>query len=177
MGGFLLPKICFWDIIKGSHSNRGIVRHANQQIRNLVISLNQMRQSQLFTKTRREAPADETTKNAKLLIRAGYIHKEMAGVYSYLPLGLIVIKKIENIIREEMDAIGGIEMKTSILQNKEVWEKSNRWDDKEVDNWFKTKLKNGGEVGLSFTNEEAYSNILRQYVSSYKDLPAYPYDF
>lgn len=136
-----------------------------------------MKQSQLFTKTRREAPADETAKNAQLLIRGGYIYKEMAGVYSYLPLGLIVIKKIENIIREEMNAIGGLEMKTSILQNKEVWEKSDRWDDNVVDNWFKTKLKNGGEVGLSFTNEEAYSNILKQYVSSYKDLPIYPYDF
>ena len=136
-----------------------------------------VRQSQLFTKTRREAPADETAKNAQLLVRAGYIHKEMAGVYSYLPLGLSVIKKIEGIIREEMNAIGGIEMKTSILQNKEVWEKTNRWDDSVVDNWFKTKLKNGGEVGLSFTNEEAYSNILKQYINSYKDLPVYPYDF
>ncbi|MEK7669242.1 MAG: aminoacyl--tRNA ligase-related protein [Patescibacteria group bacterium] len=136
-----------------------------------------MRQSQLFTKTRREAPSDETAKNAQLLVRGGYIHKEMAGVYSYLPLGLKVIKKIENIIREEMNSIGGIEMKTSILQNKEIWEKTNRWDDNVVDNWFKTKLKNGGEVGLSFTNEEAYSNILKQYVNSYKDLPAYPYDF
>lgn len=136
-----------------------------------------MKQSQLFTKTRKEAPADEVSKNAQLLIRAGFIHKEMAGVYSYLPLGLKVIKKIENIIRQEMNAIGGIEMKTSVFQSKEVWEKSNRWDDNIVDNWFKTKLKNGGEVGLSFTNEEAYSNILKQYVNSYKDLPIYPYDF
>lgn len=136
-----------------------------------------MKQSQLFTRTRKEAPADETAKNAQLLVRAGYIHKEMAGVYSYLPLGLRVIKKIESIIREEMDAIGGVEMKTSVLQNKEVWEKSNRWDDSAVDTWFKTKLKNGGEVGLSFTNEEAYSNILKQYVNSYKDLPVFPYDF
>ena len=136
-----------------------------------------MRQSQLFTKTRREAPADEVSKNAELLIRGGYIHKEMAGVYSYLPLGLLVLKKIENIIREEMNAIGGIEMKTSILQNKEIWEKTNRWDDSVVDNWFKTKLKNGGEVGLSWTNEETYTSILKQYINSYKDLPAYPYDF
>ena len=136
-----------------------------------------MRQSKLFTKTKKEAPTDEVSKNAEFLIRAGFIHKEMAGVYSYLPLGLRVIKKIENIIREEMNAIGGIEMKTTALQNKEIWEKSNRWDDEVVDNWFKTKLKNGGEVGLSFTNEEAYANILKQYVSSYKDLPIYPYDF
>ena len=136
-----------------------------------------MRQSQLFTKTRREAPADETARNAQLLIQAGYIHKEIAGVYSFLPLGLKVIKNIENIIREEMNNIGGIEMKTTVLQNKEIWEKSGRWDDEVIDNWFKTKLKNGGEVGLSFTNEEAYSNILKQHISSYKDLPAYPYDF
>ena len=136
-----------------------------------------MRQSQLFTKTRKDVPSDETSKNAQLLIRAGFIHKEMAGVYSYLPLGLKVIKRIENIIREEMNAIGGIEMKTSAFQSREVWEKTNRWDDNIVDNWFKTKLKSGGEVGLSFTNEEAYSNILRQYISSYKDLPIYPYDF
>jgi prolyl-tRNA synthetase len=68
-------------------------------------------------------------------------------------------------------------MKTSVLQNKEVWEKSGRWNDDVVDNWFKTELKNGSEAGLSFTNEEAYSSILKQYISSYKDLPVYPYDF
>jgi prolyl-tRNA synthetase len=136
-----------------------------------------MKQSNLFTKTRKEAPKDEVSKNAQLLIRAGYIHKEMAGVYSFLPLGLRVIKKIENIIREEMDGIGGTEMRTSVFQNKEVWEKSNRWDDEIVDNWFKTNLKNGGEIGLSFTNEEAFANILKQYINSYKDLPVYAYDF
>lgn len=136
-----------------------------------------MRQSKLFTKTKKEAPADEVSRNAELLIRGGFIHKEMAGVYSYLPLGLRVIKKIENIIREEMDNIGGQEMKTSVLQSKEIWEKSGRWNDEIIDSWFKTKLKNGGEVGLSFTNEEAHSNILKQYISSYKDLPIYPYDF
>ena len=121
-----------------------------------------MRQSKLFTKTKKEVPTDEVSKNAELLIRGGFVHKEMAGVYSYLPLGLRVIKKIENIIREEMDAIGGMEMKTSILQNKEIWEKSNRWDDNQVDVWFKTKLKNGGEIGLSWTNEEAHANICHE---------------
>ncbi|MEY2671816.1 MAG: hypothetical protein RL687_233, partial [Candidatus Parcubacteria bacterium] len=69
-----------------------------------------MRQSQLFTKTRKEAPADEVAKNAELLIKGGFINKEMAGVYSYMPLGLRVFKKIENIIREEMNAIGGQEV-------------------------------------------------------------------
>jgi prolyl-tRNA synthetase len=136
-----------------------------------------MKQSHLFTKTKKESPSDEVSLNAELLIKAGFIHKEMAGAYSFLPLGLRVIKKIENIIREEMDAIGGQEMRTTVLQNKEVWEKSGRWNDEVVDNWFKTKLKNGGELGLSFTNEEAYANILKQYVNSYKDLPIYPYDF
>ena len=136
-----------------------------------------MKLSQLFTKTIKEAPADETAVNAQLLIRGGFIYKEMAGVYSYLPLSLRVMKKIENIIRKEMNDIGGIEMKTSVLQNKEIWEKSNRWSDEVVDSWFKTKIKNGSEAGLSFTNEEAYSNILKQYVNSYKDLPIYPYDF
>ncbi len=136
-----------------------------------------MLQSRLFTKTRREAPKDEVSKNAELLIRGGFIHKEMAGVYDFLPLGLRVLKKIEEIIREEMDLIGGVEMRTAVLQNKDIWEKSGRWDDAVVDNWFKTQLKNGGEMGLSFTNEEAYSNLLTQYVSSYKDLPIYPYDF
>ncbi len=136
-----------------------------------------MKQSHLFTKTKKESPSDEVSLNAELLIKAGFINKEMAGVYSYLPLGIRVIKKIENIIRQEMDAIGGQEMKTSIFQNKEIWEKSGRWSDEVVDNWFKTKLKNGGEVGLSFTNEEAHANILKQYINSYKDLPIYSYDF
>ncbi|MFA5879793.1 MAG: aminoacyl--tRNA ligase-related protein [Candidatus Margulisiibacteriota bacterium] len=136
-----------------------------------------MKQSQLFTHTLKESPKDEVSLNAQLLIKAGYIYKEMAGVYSFLPLGLKVLNKIEQIIREEMDTIGGVEMRTSIFQNQEVWKKSNRWDDAIVDNWFKTKLKNGTEVGLSFTNEEAYASILKQYINSYKDLPAYPYDF
>ncbi len=136
-----------------------------------------MLQSKLFTKTKKEVPADETSNNAKLLIQAGYVFKEMAGVYTLLPLGLRVVQKIENIIREEMNAIGGTEMKTTAIQTKEVWEKTNRWNDEVVDNWFKTNLKNGTEVGLSFTNEEAYANIMKHYISSYKDLPIYPYDF
>lgn len=136
-----------------------------------------MRQSKLLSKTRKEGPRDEVSKNSNLLIRAGFINKEMAGVYDFLPLGLRVMHKIENIIRDEMDKVGGLEMKTSIIQSKEVWEKSNRWSDEVVEIWFKTHLKNGTEVGLSFTNEEAYANILKQYISSYKDLPVYPYDF
>lgn len=136
-----------------------------------------MRQSQLFTRTKRENPSDEEAKNAQLLIRAGFIHKEMAGVYSILPLGYRVMDKIISIVKEEMDAIGGVQMKTSALQSKETWEKTNRWSDDVVDVWFKTKLQSGSELGLSFTNEEAYSNIMKDFISSYKDLPVYPYDF
>ncbi len=135
-----------------------------------------MRQSKLFTKTQKFAPTDEVSKNAQLLIRAGFVYKEMAGVYSFLPLGLRVIEKISQIIREEMNMIGGLQMKNSSLQRKEVWEVTNRWDDKIVDNWFKTKLNNGTELGLAFTHEEAMSNLMKTYISSYKDLPAYPYD-
>ena len=108
-----------------------------------------MLQSKLFTKTRKEAPKDEVSKNAELLIRAGYINKEMAGVYDYLPLGLRVLKNIENIIREEMNAIGGQEMLMTTLQDPEIWKKSSRWNDNVVDNWFKTKLKNDAEIGIA----------------------------
>ena len=136
-----------------------------------------MRVSKLFTKTSKTAPADEVAKNAQLLIRAGYVYKEMAGVYTLLPLGYRVLEKIMAIVKDEMDRVGGVQMKTSALQSKEVWQTTNRWDDTVVDNWFKTRLKNDTELGLSFTNEEAYSNIVRGYVKSYKDLPIYLYDF
>ena len=135
-----------------------------------------MRQSKLFSKTSKTAPADEVSKNAQLLIRAGFIHKEMAGVYSFLPLGLKVIGKIEKIISDEMETYGGVRMKNATLQNKEKWEATNRWDDEIVDNWFKTELKNGTKLGLSFTHEEAITNLMKSYISSYKDLPAYPFD-
>lgn len=136
-----------------------------------------MRQTHLFTKTRREAPKDEVSKNAQLLIRAGYIHKEMAGVYAYLPLGLRVQEKIKQIVREEMNAIGGQELIMTNLQRKELWEETSRWDDEVVDVWFKTELKAGGEVGLAWSHEEPIGNMMKDYVSSYKDLPIYVYQF
>lgn len=136
-----------------------------------------MRQSQLFTKTRREAPKDEVAKNAQLLIRAGYINKEMAGVYSYLPLGLRVLNKVIGIIREEMNAIGGQEVHMTALQDKKPWEATGRWDDKAVDNWFKTKLKSGTEVGLSFTHEEPLTQLMKDHVRSFRDLPSAVYQF
>ena len=134
-----------------------------------------MKQSHLFTKTRREAPKDEVSKNAQLLIRGGFIHKEMAGVYSLLPLGVLVMNNIVAIIREEMNKIGGQEIFLTALQDKSVWEKTSRWSDKEVDIWFKTSLKNNTELGLGFTHEEPLTNLMRDHIRSFRDLPIYPY--
>lgn len=136
-----------------------------------------MRQSFLFTKTRKEAPKDEIAKNADLLIRAGYIHKEMAGVYSMLPLGLRVMNNITNIIREEMNQLGAQEVELTALQEKAIWETSGRWSDAVVDNWFKTSLKNETEVGLAFTHEEPLTALMKDYISSYRDVPKYVYQF
>ena len=138
-----------------------------------------MKRTELFTKTLRDAPADETSKNAQLLIRAGYVSKEIAGVSSWLPLGLRVLEKTHQIIREEMNSLGGQELIMSTLQNREIWEKSGRWDDKVVDNWFKTSLKSGEELGLAFTHEEPIVNLAKKYVKSYKDLakPVAVYQF
>lgn len=136
-----------------------------------------MKQSQLFTKTKKESPSDEVSLNAELLIKAGFINKEMAGVYSYLPLGLRVIKKIEGIIREEMNAIGGQEVVLSSLQEKSTWEPTNQWDDSQVDVWFKTKLKNDTELGLAVTHEAAITKMMRNFINSYRDLPKFVYQF
>ncbi|HSX53547.1 MAG TPA: aminoacyl--tRNA ligase-related protein [Patescibacteria group bacterium] len=136
-----------------------------------------MRLTELFTKTSKNLPADETSKNAQLLIQAGYIYKEMAGVYAFLPLGLKVIENIKQIIREEMNSLGGQEFIMTTLQRKELWEKTNRWDDRKVDVWFKSKLKNGTEVGLGWSHEEQITEMMKNYISSYRDLPAYVYQF
>lgn len=136
-----------------------------------------MRQSTLFTKTRKEAPADEMSKNAQLLIRAGFIHKEMAGVYSLLPLGLRVINNIKRIISEEMENLGSVELLMSSLQNKEIWEITDRWSDEKVDIWFKSALKNGNEIGLGWSHEEPITNMMRSHLSSYHQLPTYVHQF
>lgn len=134
-----------------------------------------MKISQLFTRTRKDAPADETAKNAQLLIQAGYIHKEMAGVYVFMPLGLRVLENIKHIVREEMNAVGGQEVQMTVLQPKDIFEKTDRWDDKKVDNWFKTKLVNGSELGMGLTHEEPIVDMLADYIGSYKDLPLLVY--
>ena len=136
-----------------------------------------MRQSQLFTKTQKEAPTDEQAKNAQLLIRAGYIHKEMAGAYQLLPLGLMVVQNIKQIVREEMAVWGSNELLATTLQPKDIWEKSGRWDSKVVDAWFKSELQAGGEIGFGWTHEEPLANMMKNHISSYKDLPRAIYQF
>jgi len=136
-----------------------------------------MRQSHLFTKTLKDAPKDEVSKNAELLIRAGFVYKEMAGAYAYLPLGLRVVENIKRIIREEMNAIGGQEIIMTALQRKELWEKTDRWNDETVDVWFKSQLKNGTEIGFGWSHEEPITEMMTQYIKSYKDVPVFVYQF
>jgi prolyl-tRNA synthetase len=136
-----------------------------------------MRLSQNFTRTLKDAPADEVSKNAQLLIRAGFVYKVMAGVYAYTPLGLRVLENIKQIVREEMNAIGGQELIMSSLQKKETWEATGRWDDEAVDVWFKSELKDGTPVGFGWSHEEAILEMMQQYIHSYKDLPVSVYQF
>lgn len=136
-----------------------------------------MRISQTLSKTTKSVPSDEQAVNARLLIRAGFIHKEMAGVYVYLPLGLRVIENIKAIVKEEMNNLGSSEMLMTSLQNKEVWEVTGRWNDEVVDVWFKSQLKNGTEVGLGWSHEEPLMNLISKYVQSYRDLPLSVYQF
>ncbi len=136
-----------------------------------------MRVSKLFTKTSKSAPSDEVAKNAQLLIRAGFVYKVMAGVYAYTPLGLKVLENIKQIVREEMNSVDGQELIMTALQRKETWDTTGRWDDKAVDIWFKSSLKDSTEVGFAWTHEEAIIDMLKQYLNSYKDLPINVYQF
>ena len=131
-----------------------------------------MRQSQLFTKTRKEAPKDEKSINSKLLIRAGFIDKLMAGVYSYLPFGFLVLKKIENIIREEMNTISGQEILMPTLHPKKIWDTTDRWHYQEM---FKLKNRSKKDYGLGWTHEEVITPLVKKFVNSYKDLPVFVY--
>ncbi len=128
-----------------------------------------MRQSKLFTKTRREAPKDEEAKNAQLLIRAGFVHKEMAGVYSYLTLGQRVLTKIENIVRKEMDTIGGQETRLATLHPAEPWKQTGGWD--KLDVLFKLNSRTEKEYALGQSEEEIVTPIAGEYSLSYRDLP------
>lgn len=125
--------------------------------------------SQLFTGTSKDSASDASSRNADLLVRGGFIHKTMAGVYSYLPLGLRVLRNIERIVREEMDMIGAQEVLMSALSPKENWEQTGRWDT--VDVLYKIKGADEHEYALNPTHEEVISPIARQFVQSYRDLP------
>lgn len=134
-----------------------------------------MRQSKLFGKTLRESPRDEIAANAKLLERGGFVYKTMAGVYDYLPLGFRVLEKIRNIVREEMNAIGGQEVLMTTLQPKERWEKTNRWEELGKEVMYQFKDHSGRETGLAATHEEPLTEIALHSINSYKDLPLFIY--
>ncbi|MBI4709193.1 MAG: prolyl-tRNA synthetase [Candidatus Portnoybacteria bacterium] len=130
-----------------------------------------MHQSQLFTKTQKEAPKDEISVNAKLLTRGGFIDKLSAGIFSFLPLGLKVLRKIENIVREEMVAVDGQEILMPALNPKENWQKTGRWEN--FDALFKIKGADEKEYALGATHEEIVVPLAQKFILSYKDLPLY----
>jgi prolyl-tRNA synthetase len=132
-----------------------------------------MKQSQLFTKTTKDLPKDETSFNAQILIKAGFIDKLAAGIYSFLPLGQIVHEKIKKLIREEMNQIGGQEILMPALIPKELWDKTGRWD--LIDVLFKLKGMDKKEYGLGATHEEAVTPLVKRHISSYKELPVCVY--
>lgn len=132
-----------------------------------------MLQSKIFTKTTKELPKDEPSFNAQALIRAGFIDKLSAGVYSFLPLGFKVYSKICEVIRQEMNAIGGAEILMPALSPKENWEKTGRWDSFDI--LFKVSGADEKEYALGATHEEVVSPMLKKFIFSYKDLPIYPY--
>ena len=134
-----------------------------------------MLQSVLFTKTRKTAPKDEVAKNAQLLVRAGFIDKLQAGIYTYLPLGLAVLKRIESIIREEINAAGGQEVLMPSLQPKEPWVATGRWDGLDV--LYKVRDASDKEYALGPTHEEVVVPLAKEFIRSYKDLPFAAYQF
>jgi len=134
-----------------------------------------MKQSKLFTKTQKNAPKDEVSANAQFLTRGGFVDKLAAGVYTFLPLGLRVMKKVEQIIREEMNAIGGQEFFMPSLHPKENWEKTGRWSN--MDDLYKLEDVSGREFALGPTHEEVIAPLMKKFVSSYKDLPFAAYQF
>lgn len=134
-----------------------------------------MRYSHLFgQKTLRQAPQDAEAISHKLLVRGQFIDKLAAGIYSFLPLGDLVHKKIEQIIREEMKAIGGQEITLPALQPKELWQKTNRWETMSPP-LFKFKDQHGKELTIGPTHEEVITQLVAERVQSYKDLPIYLY--
>jgi prolyl-tRNA synthetase len=135
-----------------------------------------MLQSKLFPETRKEAPKEAISINHKLLVRAGFIDQLMAGSWTLLPLGWRVVAKINQIIREEMNTIGGQEMLMPLLHPKSIWNETGRWD-KAADIMYKLKDQRRREYALSFTHEEIVMDLLRKNIKSYQDLPVAVYHF
>ncbi len=133
-----------------------------------------MRQSKLLFKTQKTLPKDEVAVNAQLLIRANFVHKLMAGVYSYLPLGFRVREKVMEIIREEMNALGAAELLMPSLQPKSAWEASGRWEGLQKI-MYQFKDHSGRDVGLGVTHEEIVALLAQGIIDSYADLPKYVY--
>lgn len=130
-----------------------------------------MRQSLLFGKTLREVPSDEVSVNARLLIRGGFIDKLMAGSYTYLPLGLAVMRNISRIVRAEIDALGGQEIFMPALHPKDVWEQTGRWKDPGREVMLQFTGRGDREYGLGWTHEEIVTPLAKKFVSSHRDLP------
>lgn len=134
-----------------------------------------MRYSELFGKTSKTISKDEVAVNAKYLLQGGFIDKLMAGSYTLLPLGRLVERKIEQIVREEMNKTGAQEVLMPLLHPKEIWNETGRWESAaEVMYQFE---KNDREYALSFTHEEIVMDLIRKHVTSYKDLPVKLYHF
>jgi prolyl-tRNA synthetase len=130
-----------------------------------------MRYSMLFGKTSKTAPHDAESKNARLLVQAGFADQLMAGVYSYLPLGLRVLDRIKTVIREEMASIGGQELLMPALQPREPWETTGRWTDPGPEVMFQFKGRGEKDIGLGWTHEEIVTPLASRFIRSYKDLP------
>ncbi len=135
-----------------------------------------IRQSLLFSKTRREAPKDEVALNARLLTQAGFIYKELAGAYAFLPLGRLVLEKLTRLIRRELAQLGASEVLMTSLQAPTNWQATERWD---LPVWYKLSNddKKKSELGLAWTHEEAMTTMLRGFVNSYQDLPRAVHQF
>jgi len=130
-----------------------------------------MRESQFYFKTRKEVSKEEVAVSACLLIRANFIEKLTSGVYNFLPLGFKVIKKIEGIVRDEMEAIGGQEILMALLNPKSNWEQTNRWNTFKA--LFKVQSRYGQWFALAPTHEEIITPMVKNFIFSYKDLPLY----
>ncbi|MBT5346565.1 prolyl-tRNA synthetase [bacterium] len=136
-----------------------------------------MRYSNYPFKTRKDISSQEVSKSAIFLQKAGFFEKNLAGIYSTLPFGLNVSKKIENIIRKNLNKHGALELILNTLQDPKIWEKSGRFDDEVIDVWFKTELKNKTVLGLANTHEEPITDLVSKFLKSYKDLPIALYQF